>query len=112
MSRPIGLPKTGGRKKGTPNRRSTQLEERLCGLGLDVPGRLVEILPTLDPAHQAQVLLGLLTFIYPKRKAVDQTVEVELPSSDRLSALSDEELFARYEQQRQHVANLLGVKVP
>ena len=42
MSRPSGLPKTGGRQKGTPNRRTMELQERIEELlgGNDLPGAI------------------------------------------------------------------------
>ncbi len=35
MPRPRGLPKTGGRAKGTPNKRTQSVMERLEALGCD-----------------------------------------------------------------------------
>lgn len=81
MGRPQGLPKTGGRQKGTPNKKTQVLGDKLEALGLDVPSRLVELLPGLSPEIQAKILLDLLSYIHPKRKAVDQTAvghEIEL----------------------------------
>ena len=75
MSKPIGLPKTGGRKKGTPNRRTLVVKSVAEALGLDVPARLVEILPKLHPDKQADVLLELMGYLFPKRKAIDVKME-------------------------------------
>jgi len=33
--KPRGLPKTGGRKPGTPNKRTVEVQERLAALGCD-----------------------------------------------------------------------------
>ena len=35
MPRPKGLPKTGGRRLGTPNKRTDELAEKLLELGCD-----------------------------------------------------------------------------
>ena len=41
--RPPGLPKTGGRAKGTPNRATAALKEKLAALGYDPVDELVKI---------------------------------------------------------------------
>lgn len=73
--RPVGYPKTGGRQKGTPNNRTLALSDTLESLGFDPLPKLVELLPNLTPEKQADVLLKLMEFIYPKRKAIDLTVD-------------------------------------
>ncbi|OFZ15713.1 MAG: hypothetical protein A2Z20_08960 [Bdellovibrionales bacterium RBG_16_40_8] len=67
MARPRGISKTGGRKRGTPNARTVMLGEALAILECDVPKRLVELLPRLEPDKQADVLLELMKYLYPKR---------------------------------------------
>lgn len=57
-----------GRQKGTPNRRTQRLAEVLEEGGINVPLRLLRILPKLPPEKQADVLLGLMPYLYPKRK--------------------------------------------
>jgi len=71
MSRPAGLPKTGGRQKGTPNRKTLDLSEAISASGLSLPDRLMELLPSLEPEREAQVILKLMEFIYPKKRAVE-----------------------------------------
>lgn len=39
--RAIGLPKTGGRQKGTPNRATAVLKDKLAALGCDPAEELV-----------------------------------------------------------------------
>jgi hypothetical protein len=60
-----------GRKKGTPNKKTVVLLEVLELVGLNVPQKLTELLPSLEPEKQADVLLELLSYLYPKRKALD-----------------------------------------
>lgn len=76
MSRPNGIPKTGGRKKGTPNKKTQDLEDRLKNLGIDVPSQIVALLPQLHTEKQADILMGLMAFLYPKWKAVEQQIEI------------------------------------
>jgi hypothetical protein len=73
VPRQRGLKKTGGRRAGTPNRRSVMLHELLQSLDCDVPKRLVALLPELSPERQADVLLELMQYLYPKRKAIELT---------------------------------------
>lgn len=73
MSFEAGHKKAGGRKKGTPNKKSGYLSEALEARQFEPVDRLVEILPNLPIEKQAQVILHLLTFIYPKRKATTDT---------------------------------------
>lgn len=71
MGRSSGLPKTGGRKLGTPNKKTAFLTEALEALKCDVPASIVEILPALPPEKRVDVLLQLMGYLYPKRKAVE-----------------------------------------
>lgn len=71
MAKQVGSYKTGGRKKGTPNKRTLHLFENLNSVGLDVISKLSEILPQLPIEKQADVLLELMPYIYPKRKAIE-----------------------------------------
>jgi hypothetical protein len=75
MSRPPGLPKTGGRTKGTPNRRSGILVEELHHLGLHPVEELVKTLPQLNPETRARILLSFMGFLYPKKVASGATLE-------------------------------------
>lgn len=79
MPKTTGAPKTGGRKKGTPNKRTQVLHEVLDELGFDVIEKLNKLLPQLKPDKQAGVLLDLLTYLYPKRKAIEISGENGAP---------------------------------
>lgn len=72
-----GHQKLGGRKTGTPNRKTSLLNETLEDLGLNVPSKIVEILPQLPLEKQAGLLLGLMQFLYPKRKSIEVKAEIE-----------------------------------
>lgn len=73
MSKPIGSAKTGGRTKGTQNKKTQHLFEVLDTLKFDAPERLVELLPKLSLEKQADILLNLMSYLYPKRKAFELT---------------------------------------
>jgi hypothetical protein len=65
--------KTGGRQKGTPNKRTADLAERLEALGCDPVGELASLAmdPATEPALKARCYIDLLAYLYPKRKAVE-----------------------------------------
>ena len=73
MPRPKGLPKTGGRARGTPNKATDALARKLTKLGCDPIEGLAKI--ALDPATETvlkvRCFAELAQYIYPKRKAVD-----------------------------------------
>ena len=65
--------KTGGRRAGTPNKKSTVVSERFEELGLDPVKELTAIAlsPEVDVELRARVLMDLMGYLYPKRKALD-----------------------------------------
>lgn len=90
MASKPGRPKYGGRKKGTPNKKTEHLIETFKALNLDVPERIVELLPKLSPEKQAEVLLELMSYLYPKRKAI----EVSEPGGEPVGTRANEALQA------------------
>src|SRR4051812_48532875 len=66
-----------GRKKGTANKKTLALEEALASHGIDPIGQLAAALPQLSPDRRAEVLLDLVSYLYPKRKAVELSGGVE-----------------------------------
>lgn len=73
-----GGEKTGGRKKGTPNKRTADITERLKDE--DIVGSLLEIAHTTqDESTKVTVYKELMKYVYPQRKAVEFTQEIELP---------------------------------
>lgn len=71
--------KTGGRQKGTPNKRTADIVERLKGV--DIVGELLEIARTTEKEDtRVTVYKELLKYVFPQRKAVEMTGEIELPS--------------------------------
>ncbi len=58
--------KTGGRKKGTPNKANRAFREILEeGLGKTIPERLLELIQA-NPDHETETLLQLLPYCYCK----------------------------------------------
>jgi hypothetical protein len=71
--RPSGLPKTGGRRKGTPNKSTLSVEEKLNSIGCDPIVELAKIgmNPKFAPEVRGRILYGLAEFIHSKRKPAD-----------------------------------------
>lgn len=71
--RPVGLPKTGGRQKGTPNKSTSFLRERLAAQGCDPADELLKIArePNTRTESRIQVYSILLPYVYPRPKPLD-----------------------------------------
>ena len=69
--------KTGGRRAGTPNRRTLELVERLEQLGCDPLAAVANIASdaSIAPELRLRAAGELLPYLYPRRKAVDLSVE-------------------------------------
>lgn len=66
--------KTGGRQKGTPNKKTVEFINALGSF--DPVKRLVELCSrTEDEALEAKICLELLKYIYPQRKAVEVAMD-------------------------------------
>ena len=93
MPRPGGLPKTGGRKKGTPNKKTKDVMELLESMGCNPIERLVSIAedPEVDVAVRVRIYAELASYIFPKRKSmsIDMSVKTE-PYQQRLIKLLKE----------------------
>jgi len=80
MSRPKGLPKTGGRVRGTPNKQTDAIARKLAKLGCDPIEGLARIAldPETKPELRVRCFTELAQYVYPKRKAVDPHSDGEL----------------------------------
>lgn len=77
--------KGSGRKRGTPNKNTAILNEALDAAGLNIVERLEALLPQLSVEKQADVLVDLLGYLFPKRKATDfGAMELEKAMSPRV----------------------------
>ena len=87
MARPKGMPKTGGRQKGTPNKVTSSVKGWLSCL-IDKNRRQIEKdLKAVKPLERLQMLEKLMQYVVPKQKTVKAAVNFE--------NLTDEELTAR-----------------
>lgn len=96
--------KTGGRKAGTPNKRSQEVAERLADMGIDPIERLALIAAMAEQDAQAAEPDARLPFIQlakdcykelaqyvaPKRKAVEHSGSIGISHEQALAALDDQ----------------------
>ena len=73
-----GRAKTGGRKKGTPNKKTAQFKEILGDF--DTVTELKELYQTTDKDDlKFAICKEFLKYEYPQRKAVEIANDIELP---------------------------------
>jgi hypothetical protein len=70
-----GRAKTGGRKRGTSNKRTLDVIERLEALGVDPIEGMSRLAmdPSNPPELRGRMYAELAQYLYPKRKAVEMT---------------------------------------
>jgi hypothetical protein len=121
MSRPKGLPKTGGRVRGTPNKQSDAIARKIAKLGCDPIEGLARIAldPETKPELRVRCFTELAQYVYPKRKAVDSDSDGEfgnwpprlslgnlpMPSNDPVGSSSEE-------YKCQHHLDISGLPMP
>lgn len=73
MPKPKGSPKTGGRQKATPNKRTLALLNGLIAQGCAPAAEIARLLISDDlDAHTKMACWGqLLPYLYPQQKAID-----------------------------------------
>lgn len=65
-------PENAGRKAGTPNKKTINLEAKLEEKGLDVATEMIHLFNECqDPSLKYNILKELMKYVYPQRKAVD-----------------------------------------
>jgi len=76
MAKPKGLPKSGGRQKGTPNKDTVSLFDKCEAAGLDPFTELVKLC-TLGEKEELrfQALKEVCQYLYPKRKSLELSNE-------------------------------------
>lgn len=65
--------KTGGRKAGTPNRRTVEVQQKLDALGCDPIEGMAQLAmdDTNPPELRARMFAELAQYVAPKRKAIE-----------------------------------------
>ena len=90
MARPKGMPKTGGRQKGTPNKVTSSVKSWLSCL-IDKNRRQIEKdLKAVKPLERLQMLEKLMQYVVPKQQTVKAAVNFENLTDEELTALIGE----------------------
>ena len=78
MARKKGSPKTGGRKKGTPNKATMFGTQTIMDLLDDYQqsGLMAQDFKALKPSERMTLMKDLAGFIIPKKKALEADVNV------------------------------------
>lgn len=87
MARQKGTPKTGGRKRGTPNKVTGTLKEFVANLIDQNRGQMERDLKTLNPKDRLFILERLMQYVLPKNQSVgvvDNAFEELMKSLDEL----------------------------
>ena len=81
--------KTGGRQKGTPNRRTADVAERLEAMGCDPIEGMAKLAmdEAIEPALRGRLFGELAQYIYPKRKALEYSIEPSATIEELLAQL-------------------------
>lgn len=92
MGKTPGSPKTGGRKKGTPNARTFDLRATLDQWGIEPLDEILKASTALPERDKIKIYLEILPYLYPKRKPtevppmtlVDYVEKLSMPDMARL----------------------------
>ncbi len=77
--------KTGGRQKGTPNKCTNEIRERISEIVNDELSQLKSELQKLDAKDRIETLIKLMPYIVPKLKEIttDSTINIETEVKER-----------------------------
>lgn len=102
MGKPVGSPKTGGRKKGTPNAKFWGFLEVLQSRGIEPLGEILDELQRLSGPDKIKVYIDLLPYLYPKRKPTE-TPPISI--NEYLDSLKMQELMTLLRDIRRRVGD-------
>ena len=92
MGRPTGHKKAGGRKKGTPNKKTEALMEICARKKLNLFEALLELCQDADKQIRLAAIKEACQYIYPKRKALEVSSPETAALNVNISAPSPAEL--------------------
>lgn len=70
-------PKKSGRKKGSLNKSSLKISEKLDELGINLVDEIFKSIPEITAEARINVYLKLLEYVYPKNRSKEVTSKVE-----------------------------------
>ena len=105
-----GHEKTGGRKKGTQNKTSTEIREVSAALLQGELETLKELLPTLKPEQYLKAIAMLYKVVVPQQRQIEtetinEPTEFTVEIIDRLSQVTENEAEAAIDDWVQNKRN-------
>lgn len=94
-----GAPKTGGRKKGTPNKNSSTFRASLDEVGFNLTAEYVKTLTELPADLKMSELRFLIKFLYPQLKETEAPPAPD-PTKSALEAVPTANLIAFIKPQK------------
>jgi len=90
MGRPKGTIKTGGRKKGTPNKVTGNVKDWLYQLVDKNRLQVEKDLKALEPKERLQILEKVLQYTTPKMQSIQTKIDFNQLSDEQLNAVINE----------------------
>lgn len=93
MARPKGTQKTGGRKKGTPNKTTSDLKKWIFEFVNDNMEEFKSEFASMDTEDKINIIMKLLPFVLPKQTETKINVDEELTLAVKESMDNINQLF-------------------
>jgi hypothetical protein len=98
MGAPLGHPKRGGRKKGTPNKVKKSVDDICAEYGFDPIRGMIELLNEPGATRDQRITLTkeLAKYVHPQKRALEVSGNIDLNLVERakqLEALPEENLI-------------------
>lgn len=89
--------KSGGRIKGTPNKVTTALREKISLLLENQFETIDEKLNKLKPKEQLEILIKLIPYVIPKQLETTNNIEIDIDNLDfEVTPEMEKEILDRY----------------
>jgi hypothetical protein len=86
LGRPKGLPKTGGRQKGTPNKTNVRMRDRFADAGFDFVDEVISTLRAIQsPEVKADLLVKLTPFFMQRLREESETTPTPATDNQNLT---------------------------
>ncbi len=80
VGRPKGTRKTGGRKKGTPNKVTSDLRTFVSDMLNDNRAQIQKDMAELEPYERLRIYERLLSYVLPKQTQNDNNINLDIES--------------------------------
>jgi len=90
MARPKGIPKTGGRKKGTPNKITGSVKDWLSNLIDENRLQIEKDIQALEPKERLQILEKFMQYTIPKMQSVQTKIDFNHLTDEQLENVINE----------------------